>query len=102
MSIKPADGSVSPSKSVSETLFPFSVRHAGRPEEKMTFYAESPIVRNTWITAIQGARSARWAKVSNREPFRIQVLADETFGSYSHYRGNSLEMPATTNAVEAV
>lgn len=78
------DAPVSPNKGASENLYPFTVRHAGKPEEKMTFYAESASIRSTWLAAVQSAKAARWAKVASREPFGVHILADQAFAAPSH------------------
>lgn len=82
--VSSGDNTSSISKGAGENLYPFTIRHAGRPDEKMVFYAESANVRTAWLATIHSVKAARWAKVAAREPFGVSIVADQAFAAPSH------------------
>ena len=77
-----------------EMLFPLTVKHAGKfdkgeGDEQYTFYASSVAARLAWIQAIYRAKASRWQEFASKEPFSINVLSHQAFGSYAHPAGFS-------------
>lgn len=95
------EGSTSPGKASNENLYPFTIRHAGKPEEKMTFFAETAAARSSWIKAMFDAKAYRWQKVCSHEPFDITILARQSFGRFSGATGQTRPACGASSAVES-
>ena len=62
-------------------LYPFRIRHLGRPES-YALYTSSKTIRREWCNKIIEAKTRHAASLykQNAEPFRLRVVADTAFG----------------------
>lgn len=101
MTISSVDNNSGNRGGAGEVLYPFTVRHAGKPDEKLTFYAESDLSRSGWISAILMAKASRWEKISAREPLEVQILADQAFAAFPSQPVQIRPEIGPVNAIEA-
>lgn len=69
---------VEPSSPRKEELYPFTLKHAGRPDkaegdEVLTLYAETAASRDAWIAAVRQVKAARYTKIAAAAPFEVKV-----------------------------
>ena len=63
-------------------IYPFRIKHLGRPDGNYTLYAPSSENRQTWCEKIILAKTRHAASLltQHAEPFRLRVIADTAFG----------------------
>ena len=63
-------------------IYPFRIKHLGRPDGMYTLYAPSAESRATWCEKIILAKTRHAASLHSQhaEPFRLKVIADTAFG----------------------